>query len=153
MPRKRKKTSDTSLASEYFVASQLARLGYLVEVTREHFPGIDLFVAHPDGRTVSIDVKGGKNKSNWPVQAVTVRPDFYVFVAYAGKFYELDKQPPDVFVVPSTIAHKLVIHYRSMPGVPHHRLRESQYKDAWHLLFGEKPGKRQGKRSRKGKGR
>ena len=149
MPRKRKQKSVTGLASEYFVASQLARLGYLVEVTREHFPGIDLFVAHPDGRTVTIDVKGVKDKSNWPVQPATVQSDFYVFVTYAGKFHKLDEQPPAVFVVPSAAVEKLVKQWKAMPGVPHHRLKESQYKDAWHLLFGEKPGKRRGKRIKK----
>jgi len=131
MPRKRKQKSVTGLASEYFVASQLARLGYLVEVTREHFPGIDLFVAHPDGRTVTIDVKGVKDKSNWPVQPATVQSDFYVFVTYAGKFHKLDEQPPAVFVVPSAAVEKLVKQWKAMPGVPHHPAKQAQWSFAF----------------------
>ena len=56
-----KKSEDTNLASEFYVASQLYRLGYVTVLTLGHTKEIDLVAIHPDGRTVTIDVKGLKN--------------------------------------------------------------------------------------------
>jgi len=58
------KTQNTNLASEFYVASQLFRQGYVVTVTLGHTKEIDLIVAHPDGRTITIDMKGLKNTTN-----------------------------------------------------------------------------------------
>ena len=57
---KRQYGQNTNLAAEFFVASQLFRLGYTVTITLGNTKEIDLLVAHPDGRTVTIDVKGLK---------------------------------------------------------------------------------------------
>jgi hypothetical protein len=138
---------ETNLASEYFVASQLARLGHKVEVTRGHLPAIDLFVALKRGPTVTIDVKGVRDKTSWPVWPVHVgEKHFYVFVTYEGKFRQLAALPPPVFVVPSAEVKRLVAkHWKSMKGVPYRRLRDSEYKNAWKLLYGrekDRPKKR-----------
>ena len=44
-------TQNTNLAAEFYVASQLFRLGYIVTITLGHTKEIDLIVAHPDDGT------------------------------------------------------------------------------------------------------
>jgi len=59
-----KKLEDTNLASEFYIASQLHRLGYITVLALGHTKEIDLVAIHPDGRTATIDVKGLKNTTN-----------------------------------------------------------------------------------------
>jgi len=137
MPRD--KTQNTNLAAEFFVASQLFRLGYAVTITLGHTKEIDLFVAHPDDRkNVTIDVKGLKNTTNWPLNPKRKAKDhFYILLSYRNKFGDLTSQP-DVFVVPSLEIERVLSPWSGKPevtGVGYHRIRSSKYKDAWHLLF------------------
>jgi len=96
MQKKSKRQSgNTNLASEFYVASQLFRLGYEVTITLGHTKEIDLIVINPtNGKTITIDVKGLKNKSNWPLTPQLKRKDhFYVLVNYCNKFNDLDLNP------------------------------------------------------------
>lgn len=131
---------NTNLASELFVASQLFRLGYAVTITLGHTKEIDLYVAHPDGkRIVTIDVKGLKNTTNWPLHPKRKSKDhFYVLVSYLDKFGDLDSQP-DVFVIPSLELDRVLSPWSGRPdvtAVAYHRIKNSKYKNAWPLLFG-----------------
>lgn len=133
------KTQNTNLASEFYVASQLFRLGYVVTVTLGHTKEIDLIVAHPDGRTVTIDVKGLKNTTNWPLKPKLKNKDnhFYVLVSYHNKFGDLTSHP-DVFVIPALEVETLLQPWSGKPDVTcvgYKDMKESKYKDAWDLLF------------------
>ena len=134
----------TNTASELYVASLLSRLGYAVTITFGNTKVIDLMVAHPDGRVVSIDVKGLKNTTNWPLTPKIKSPThFFVLVSYRNRFQDL-ASPPDVFVIPSADIPKLLTRWTGRPEVTcvgYTTLKNTAYRDAWHLLFA-KPGKR-----------
>jgi len=135
------KTENTNLASEFFVASQLFRLGYNVTITLGHTKEIDLYVADSDGKVVTIDVKGLKNTTNWPVKFKQPKKNHYfVFVTYLNKFSELDIEP-EVFVIPSVRMRKLIGQWAGNPDVTavgYSRLKNSKYKNAWQLLFSKR---------------
>jgi predicted AAA+ superfamily ATPase len=128
----------TNLAAEFFVASQLFRLGYIVTVTYGNTKEIDILVANPNGKKVSIDVKGLKNKTNWPLKPKLKRKDhFYVLVSYVNKYSDPDVTP-EIFVVPSLEVSKILGRWSGNPnvtGVPYTRVKGSKYENGWHLLF------------------
>lgn len=135
---RRTKSGNAHLASEFYVASQLSRLGYKVTVEFGPMKEADLTIGHPDGRTVTIDVKGLKNTTNWPLNARRKnRGHFYVLVSYRNKFDNLQSQP-DIFVVPSLKVKKILLPWSGRPDVKcvgYHQIKNSMYQDAWHLLF------------------
>ncbi|ODS40957.1 hypothetical protein BEH94_10715 [Candidatus Altiarchaeales archaeon WOR_SM1_SCG] len=136
----RDKTQNSNLASEFYVASQLFRVGYVVTITLGHTKEIDLIVVHPDGRTITIDVKGLKNTTNWPLSPKLEKEDhFFVLVSYLNKFADLNIHP-DVFVVPSLEIKSLLTPWSGkaqvkQKGVRYRDAKNSKYKDAWELLF------------------
>ena len=133
-------STTTNLAAEFHVASQLLRLGYIATVTLGNTKEIDLIVAHPDGRTVTIDSKGLKNTTNWPLNPKLVRDThFFALVCYRNRLTKLDFHP-EVFIVPSVQVHSVLSRWSGRPDIScvgYSKLRNSQYKEAWHLLFGD----------------
>ncbi len=136
--------TDSNLAAEFYVASQLLRR-YRVSLTLGHTKEIDLFVAHPDGRTVTIDVKGLKNTTNWPMPSRPPRAvHFYALVTYRNRFTDLG-EPPEVFVIPSREVPRLCTPWSGKPEkmcIGYRRIKDSNYKDGWGLLFGKRKGKK-----------
>ena len=135
---KKKKPGNTNLASEFYVASQLYRLGYVATITLGHTKEIDLLVAHPDGRVITIDVKGLKNTTNWPLQPkLKSKAHFYILVNYKNKLGDLSFYP-EVFVIPSLEVDNVLSPWAGKPEVTcveYKNIRNSKYKDAWELLF------------------
>jgi hypothetical protein len=131
-------SQNTNLAAEFYIASQLFRLGYIVTITLGHTKEIDLIVAHPDGRTCTIDVKGLKNTTNWPLNLKLKKKDhFFVLVSYLNKFDQIEVSP-DVFVVPSLYVDNLLTKWTGRPEVTcigYGKLKNSKFRNAWHLLF------------------
>ena len=129
---------NTNLASEFYVASQLFRLGYTVTLTLGYTKEIDLIVANPDGRICTIDVKGLKNTTNWPLKPKLVNKDhFFVLVSYRNKF-PVVKESPDIFVIPSQQLRQVLSKWAGKPDVTcvgYKDVKNSRFKDAWHLLF------------------
>lgn len=147
MSRKRKKKShSTNLAAEFFVASQLNRYGYTVTLTLGNTKEIDLIVANPNRKEdfVTVDVKGLKNKTNWPVARKRGRANhFFILVAYVDEFNNLARFP-EVYVVPSLHMRKPLLgnwsskkqHKMKQTCVGYSNIKKHRkYKDAWHLLF------------------
>lgn len=133
MPRK--ESISTNLASEFYIAALLFRLGYTVTITLGHTKEIDLIVANEDGKKISIDVKGLIGKTNWPIKPKLKKEDhFYVLVTYMDKFRDL-KVIPEVFIIPSQEINILITNWKNRSGVTYKMLRNSKYKNAWDLLF------------------
>jgi hypothetical protein len=134
----REKTLNTNLASEFYVASQLLRLGHTVTLTIGHTKEIDLIVAHQDGRLITIDVKGLKNTTNWPLQPkLADKTHFFVLVCYRNHFDDLSSTP-EVFVIPSSDVGRLLTPWAGRPevtAVAYRRIKDTKYKDHWGLLF------------------
>jgi hypothetical protein len=113
-------------------------MGYIATITFGHTKEIDLIVAHPDGRKISIDVKGLKNTTNWPINPKLIRKDhFYVLVSYLSKYDDINI-PPQVFVIPSSKIKKILGRWSGKPNVRcvnYQKVKDGKYKNAWHLLF------------------
>ena len=135
---KKRKAGDANLASEFYVASQLYRLGYTVTITLGHTKEIDLVVVHPNGKTITVDVKGLKNTTNWPLTPKLKSKDhFYILINYKNKFGDLFFLP-EVFVIPSLEIDNLLSSWAGKPNVKcvgYRDIKNSKYKDAWELLF------------------
>jgi len=140
MPKTRQ---SSNLAAEYYVASLLFRLGYVVTVTFGNTKEIDLMVYDPETqKTVTIDVKGLKNKTNWIMpKNPSERPDhFYVLVTFKNRFIDLDKIP-EVYTLPSEQIRKLWVDWAGkgeQRAIKYRDLREHpefKGKDGMKLLF------------------
>jgi hypothetical protein len=70
----------TQWASQFLVAAELERVGYVVTFTMGHAtPVADLMVGHPNGRQFWIDVKGLATRNSWWGKEKPLRPGlFYV---------------------------------------------------------------------------
>ena len=134
----KREPTNTNLASEFFVASQLFRLGHNVTITLGKTKEIDLVVMNKQGKVVTIDVKGLKNKTNWPVNPKLISKNhYYVFVSYLNKFSSLDKEP-EIFIVPSNRIKQLLGRWTGNPNVNalgYRKIKNTKYKNAWGLLF------------------
>jgi len=130
---------NTNLAAEFFVASQLFRMGYNVTLTLGHTKEIDLIISFSDGRNITIDVKGLKNKTNWPIKPkLKARSHFYIFVCFLDKINNLEVAP-EVYVVPSLQIKKVLSKWSKTTqvdilAVDYRSIKNSIYKDAWHLI-------------------
>jgi hypothetical protein len=123
---------NTNLASEFFVVSQLFRLGYLPLVTLGNTKQIDVVVkSSQSGRTDTVDVKSlTRRGGNWRINAKREKPDHFFVLVY---FEQLDnlKLMPRVFVVPS-VEIKSILKGDAPYVYPKHV--PQRYADAWELL-------------------
>lgn len=128
-------SQNTNLASEFFIASQLFRLGYIVTITLGHTKEVDLIVVNKEGKKVSIDVKGLVGRTNWPLKPKLIRDDhFYILVTHKDKFNDLNTIP-EVYIIPSIEINNLITEWKNRSGVTYKALRNSKYENAWDLLF------------------
>jgi len=111
----------TGSAGVHFVAYRLSAMGYIVALTREGAPAVDLMVYSPkSGKSVSIQVKTASNASplpgkkekkngllNWRLSKKALelkgKGVFYAFVDLKGCAADQPKpqETPDVFIVPA----------------------------------------------------
>ena len=136
---RRREMLSSNLASEFYVASQLWRLGYVVTITLGHTKEIDLIVTDDAGRIVTIDVKGIKNRTNWPMKPRRIAKDhFFALVCWGGRFQDY-QYSPEVFIVPSLEIGKLLgvwTNSRSrQTAVAYSKIQAGRYRNAWDLLF------------------
>jgi hypothetical protein len=128
-------TQNTNLASEFYIASLLFRLGYSVTITLGHTKEIDLIVTNKNSKKISVDVKGLGGKTNWPIKPKLISEDhFYVLVTYLNKFRNLEVVP-EVYIIPSLQVRDLITDWTTRSGITYKDLKNSRFKDAWHLLF------------------
>ena len=98
--------NNTNLASEFYVASILWRLGFDVSITLGHTKEVDLF-ARKNGVNVVIDVKatrGGpflvQTRLEQKYSFAEETKAFYIFVHWKKDFSSIKKNPT-CFIVPS----------------------------------------------------
>jgi hypothetical protein len=129
---------ETGMAAEFHILSYLNRLGYSATLTLGNKKSVDIVVALPDRRTVTIDVKGLAGTSGWPVDNVRAASPrhFIVFVSYCG-FAADPWEAPEVYVVPSADFDSLVYHApggRKLVRLSALRANWQFYEHAWHRL-------------------
>ena len=101
----------SNLAAEFYVASALFRLGYSVTLTLGNTKEIDLIVYdEKTKKTVTIDVKGLKGTTNWPMpnneKLAERSTHFYALVTFKNKTEKLDLSP-EIYIVPSSRVKKI----------------------------------------------
>lgn len=140
--KKMKQGYDTNLASEFFVLSNLHRLGLKAHLTLGLRKSVDILIEKPSGQILTVDVKGMARKTSWWADNIKKRDKnhFLIFVSYLGKIQD-PKVQPEVFIIPSLKIEELSSVLPS--GIKkiefsHIRKNASQYKDAWELLIEEK---------------
>lgn len=95
------KSQNTNLASEYYVLSMLYRMGADAHLTLGNKKSVDI-VVEKDGEILTIDVKGLKDMSCFPIDNWSKKSKlhFLVFVSFQKKISD-PSIIPDVFIVPS----------------------------------------------------
>ena len=114
-----KRRISSNLASEFYVASLLFRLGYEASITLGNTKEIDLMVYDPETqKEITIDVKGLKNTTNWVMPKNLSERDahFFVLVTFKNKFSDLDAIP-EVYTIPSKKVTKLWTGWSGNPKV------------------------------------
>lgn len=143
LAKSQKTKQSSNLAAEYYVASLLFRLGYVVTVTFGNTKEIDLIVHDPETqKTAFIDVKGLKNTTNWIMpKNPSQRPDhFYVLVTFKNKLDDFECTP-EVYTLPSEQVTKLWVNWvgrENVKAIKYCDLRghpEFKGKEGMKLLF------------------
>lgn len=102
---------DTNLASEYYVLSVLYRKGFDAYLTLGNKKSVDILINSDKDKTITIDVKGIRGKTLFPLDNVTAekrKPNhFLVFVSYLNRFRD-DSTLPEIYVVPSVKIGELI---------------------------------------------
>ena len=132
-------TYDTGMAAEFYVLSILHRLGITANLTLGNQKAVDIVVIRGSGDVVTIDVKGIKGKTSWPIKdQVSSRSHYYVFVSFLGKIDD-PSVVPEVYVVPSTSIRSLkAVHEKSgrefiqLRGL---RPKSKRYRDNWNVFL------------------
>jgi hypothetical protein len=124
---------NTGIAAEYFILSQLYRLGIEAYISQGNKKAIDIRVIKENGTPISIDVKAVRDYSSLVVNNVESKKNhFLVFVTYNKKFENLDVMP-QVFIVPSNKVSKITKTYKDEKRVQ--KTEVIPYQDRWDLLL------------------
>jgi hypothetical protein len=120
------------MAAEYFVLSQLFRMGLEAYLSQGNKKSIDIRVVHNAKHTISVDVKAVRSYSSLVVNNVTVSENhFLAFVIYNNKFEDVSVVP-EVFIVPSAQVAPITKHFKDERRVMKGDL--AKYKDNWKVL-------------------
>ena len=134
---------NTNLASEFYVLSMLYRKGFDAYITLGNKKTVDIVVDSFSGKRITIDVKGIKGKTMFPVDNLKDEKIeeslFIVFVTYLNQIGNHEIQP-EVFIVPSVRIDELlyVNPKKTRRGVNYSTLKKfrKEFQDSWHLLYG-----------------
>ncbi len=143
------RTDLTGAAGEYYVAAELARMGYVASLTMANTQGIDILATDPkSGKLVAIQVKAtrGVNRA-WILRSKkdsnTRQKAIYIFVNIP------ENKPPEYFIVPERLvtqsvnrSHREWISGRRRDGrkrknssMRKFQDKAGRYKDKWNLLW------------------
>lgn len=123
---------NTGMAAEFFVLSQLFRMGLEAYLSQGNKKSIDIRVVHSPEQTISIDVKAVRGYSSLVVNNITASAHhFLAFVIYNNKFEQLETIP-EVFIVPSNDVAAITKHFKEERRVMKGDLLK--YKDNWGAL-------------------
>jgi hypothetical protein len=132
---------DTNLAAEFYVLSCLYRLGFDANLTLGNKKSVDIVVVRETGDAITIDVKGGAKKYEWPAGNVgTGDPDrhFIVLVSFEGRIDEPEMPPPRVWVVPLGEVERFKRHYKTRTNISRAKITTEgeEFENAWGLISG-----------------
>lgn len=123
---------NTGMAAEFYVLSQLFRMGLEAYMSQGNKKSIDIRIVHSAEKAISVDVKAVRGYSSLVVNNVSESPShFLAFVIYNNKFEEV-MVSPDVFIVPSKEVTSITKHFKRERRVMKGDL--AKYKDNWEAL-------------------
>jgi hypothetical protein len=93
---------NTNLASEYYVLSMLYRQGIDAQLTLGNKKSVDIIVQINDNKFLTIDVKGLKGTTSFPIDNCKnkEKTHFIVFVSFLNKINDCSCLP-EVYIVPA----------------------------------------------------
>ncbi len=132
---------DSNLASEFYILASLYRLGINAFVTLGNKKSVDIIVESSAGKQVTIDVKGMKGKTSFPVDNVDFtnlkRNHFLIFVAFLDQM-EDPSFYPEIYIIPQSKLEPLLYENpkrtRKTINLGTLRKKANSYKDNWGLL-------------------
>ncbi len=129
----RTNAGNTHIAGEMFVAAELAKRGYSVSLTMGNAKSVDLF-AELDGQAICIQVKAiaHKRNSGWPLpfdKSKIIDDVIYVCVVLNA----IDEHPSYYILLPQEVRER-GRWYKTRAILDIGRLRDGNFKDAWHLI-------------------
>lgn len=132
---------DTNLAAEFYVLSCLHRLGLTANLTFGNKKGVDIVVVRDAGEAVTVEVKGGAKKYDWPASNLeTEHPDhhFVVLVSFEGRIDDLEMPSPRVWVIPFPEVERFKRSYQNRTNVSRAAINAEarEYENAWQLVAG-----------------
>lgn len=134
--RERANTFDTGIAAEYFVLSQIYRLGLEAYISQGNKKAIHIRVIQENGHSITVDVKAVRGYSSLVVNNVKAKEGHFIaFVIYNNKFENVSTQP-DVFIVPSLNVAFITQHFKEEKRVMKGSLGE--YLNKWSSLRANK---------------
>lgn len=134
---------DTNLAAEFYVLSCLHRIGLTANLTLGNKKGVDIVVVRDAGDAVTVEVKGGSRKYDWPADNLkTAKPDqhFVALVSFEGRIGDPDMPSPRVWIVPFPDIERFKRYYKTRINVSRAVINSegSQFENAWHLIDGRR---------------
>jgi hypothetical protein len=135
------KTYNTNLASEFFVLASLYRLGFNAFITLGNKKSVDIIVESNNGTQLTIDVKGMKGKTSFPIdnvmESANKKSHFLIFVAFLDKM-EDPSAYPEIYILPHNKVKDFVYQNpaktRKTVNLSTLRNKGSSYKNCWRLL-------------------
>jgi len=128
----------TALAAEFYVAHILWRLGLSTTITLGHTKKIDIIAKRPDGKIITIDVKGRVGGSHSLLQESPERFElknhFFVFVRFPRNSLE----PPECYIIPAGDVKHLVKPTKFKKEKDRVKIKFSEikkYLNRWELLL------------------
>jgi len=127
---------NTGVAAEYFILSQLYRMGIEAYISQGNKKAIDIRIIQEDGRAIFLDVKAVRGYSSLVVNNVIPKENHYiVFVIYNDNFEAIEFFP-EIYIVPSKELKKITNNYKKEKRVLKGNLQKNSYKNNWNFLFG-----------------
>jgi len=136
------KAENTNMTSEFYIMSILYRIGLEPVLTLGNKKDIDI-VLRENNTTYTIDVKGLKGKTNWPIgnsekikSLKNLKDHFFILVTYLNRFNDI-LIPPEIFVVPARDADTLKVHWgkQDQYSIEYRDIKNSKYQNAWHYFI------------------
>lgn len=123
---------NTGIAAEYFVISQLYRLGLEAYMSVGNKKSIDIRVINRNGSLISVDVKAVSGYSSLIVNNVIASVDhFVVAVIYNNKISDISTFP-NTYIIPSAEIISLQYTWKAERRLTKGKLIE--FKDKWSLI-------------------
>ena len=134
--KERANTFNTGIAAEYFVLSQIYRLGLEAYISQGNKKAIDIRLIQENGNPISLDVKAVRGYSSLVVNNVKVKENHYIaFVIYNNKFQDV-LTLPEVYIVPSIDVPSITKHFKEEKRVMKGDLEK--YRNNWNVLRASK---------------